>query len=181
MIADPPSLFLGVSFPPDLEIPLSDPLTFSVWTSLHWNSLSAPNDITLEALHNRYDLYERTGDIKDLATLRRLQKEEIESLTSFNLLQRLSAIATFSPEVYSTCFRDALFHTNGQWNHLGVVVMWSDMAAWVVMLANKTMTDMLAHPPAEGKVRREIEVVRLRDVNHFVSVIPQVMFSYAKC
>jgi hypothetical protein len=51
------------------------------------------------------------------------------------------------------------------------VALWPDMSPWICRLACRAMTDMLNTPPAEGKVRREVEMFQLPNASHCVSII----------
>ena len=170
-------MVLGVPSPAGLVTPVDDPAIpfedkaekFADWVSTFWNPLQTPESITTEALVNRYDMYKATGDDKYMPDNLRLPKEEVEAMTSPEIIPRVGASLAFHTEVYGECLRRAIFDTKGRWNHLRVVALWPDMTIWPCSLSGKVLADMLVAPHGKNAIRRPVEMVRMNGVNHFVS------------
>lgn len=121
---------------------------------------------------NRHDLYKTTGDPRYLAGTFRVPEAEVDSLIAPGVFSRLTVYLppTAAPEAFSTNLRRALFDTDGHWSHLRVVALWPDMTIWPCSLSAKVLAEMLDSPPQKGEARRRVEMVRLKNANHVVSL-----------
>lgn len=168
---------LGIPFPPGVTTPIHDPTLpetekpqeFIRWISSYFNPLSSPGDITDEALRNRHDMYEATGDERYLPISLRLKPSELRSIVYPEAYPRIGIMLAYAPEVYGQALQNAIFDTKGRWSHLRVVGLWPDMTIWTCSLTHRALSDMLATPSAAGRVRRNVEMVELHDANHIVS------------
>ncbi|KAI0089050.1 hypothetical protein BDY19DRAFT_122499 [Irpex rosettiformis] len=174
-VYDPPSMILGVPSPPDTVTPIDNPEVpfenkaqeFIDWAAAYWNPLQTPESITTEALVNRYDMHKATQDDQYLPTSVRLPKNELDALTSPEILPRVGVALSFHREVYAECLRRALFDTKGRWRNLRVVALWPDMTIWPCSLGGRALADMISSPAGKDAVRRDMEMVRINGVNHF--------------
>ena len=95
---------LGVPFPQGVTTPIHDPhlpdaekpQKFIDWISSYFNPLSNPQAITDEALQKRYNMYEATGEERDLPISLRIKETELKSIVAPEIYPRIGIMLGYA-------------------------------------------------------------------------------------
>ncbi len=196
---DPPCPVYGISPPRDAYIPLDDPTvpseetakTFITWVSSYWEPFSSLDEVTEEAVAAQRDMTKIPPPPQPVcftaaqtplskpctyfsdhfkATSARMTRQELESVVCPEVALRVGHPGHITLSVYGTHARRSLFDTKGLWPRVKAIVLWADMSCAYCPWGAKVLSEQLKEPRREGEVRRDVEIVRLENANHFVSL-----------
>lgn len=100
-----------------------------------------------------------------------MTREEIETTAYPSIISRNPTPYTRTAilGVYRPNAHRAMFDTKGAWPKVKVLLLWADMSILYCPWGAKVLSDALAEPAVEGMQRRDVEIMRLEEANHFVS------------
>ena len=180
-LVDPPCPVYGTSPPRDAYIPLDDPTLpleetakmFISWVSTYWEPCSSLDDVSEAAVAAQRDISTLPSSSTSLRpTSTRMTKEELEGVVYPEVAYRVGHPGHITLSVYGNNARRTFFDTKGKWPKVKAIVLWADMSCAYCPWGAKVLSDQLKESPRDGEVRREVEIVKLENANHFVSDCP---------
>lgn len=146
---------------------------FIVCTASYFAPFSDLEAVTATALEQHTNLSETSSgpDSKYSCTLSRMTKEQVAEITYPGVVARSPTPVTRTTllDVYAPNMQRGLFDTRGTWPNVRVLVLWTDMGLTYCPWGARVLSDMLKEPAGEGEQRRDVNIVQLKDANHFVS------------
>lgn len=141
------------------------PAVFAQWVSSYYQALPEDTPITAEALRKRPLLAHLPP------TLAKLTPEEFERTFDGNVFYRSNSRLTLGgvDEAYRRNFRRAFLHADEVLPEVGAVVLWCDQSIWGCLWGVKVLEELLLE---EGGRKRGVDIRKLKDANHFVSLSP---------
>ena len=177
---DPPHFAAGVPLPKEIYFPISDesmPLlqrgvAFRRWVSAFYTPLSELTD-DARAIGERAVVFDTTGEAAYRPTTDVLSAAQVEAITTPDVLLRSARfLFTLNDKVCSQNVQRALCGVDGSFPNVQAVLMWCDMSCGPCPVGSKCMADKVQEARVEGRVTREVKVIKLERANHFVRRIP---------
>ncbi|KAI0340786.1 alpha/beta-hydrolase [Trametopsis cervina] len=163
ILHDPPGYSYGISEPAKVYHPLKD-LTLSLeqmqaamvtWILTYFEPFADLALVTPPNIKARKSVSMTTMTPQDIA-----------ETTSKEAARRIGP-GLVNYEVFAENLRLALFDTKGAWQNVKVIAAWGNMSMWSVPWAARKLADRLDEPAQPGEQRRDVQIVRLDNANHF--------------
>ena len=136
---------------------------FLGWCSAHYAAVSAPEDMTPEALLAR--------DAAPLATpssFKGLAQDELARLVDPGVVGRSALVIATAPEIRTAHTRRALFDADAVLPDVEVLVLWAERSPWITVWGAKLVQGFMDEKAEPGKTKRQLQLGKVENANHFV-------------
>lgn len=136
---------------------------FVKWCSGYYNPLPSSAPITTETLQACTLIAERGHTLYSLS-----HKEQEQSIDP-RVLYGSALILTTEDEIRQRNARRTLLDVDAVLPEVDVVLLWADLSVFLCLCGVKVLNELLEEEPAEGKRKRKVSVLKLENMNHFIS------------
>jgi hypothetical protein len=135
------------------------------WITSYFAPFPDLASVTPQSVMERKRLSEVSPNAPNLVT--RITQAELAELTCPEVYERVG-VGLVEWQVYAENIRRALLDTRGAWKNVKFIAAWGSMSVWSTAWGARGLLDLLEMPADEDAQRRQIEIVRVEDANHFV-------------
>ncbi len=99
-----------------------------------------------------------------------MSSAELESVSDAAAVPRSGLpLLRIKPDIYRRTSERALFDTKGSFKNVRALVVWGDMSVSLCVWAAKRIAERAEAAKTEGRLGRQVEIVKMEGANHFVS------------